>query len=242
MYERRAVLFLDILGFKQLIKEQREELILSALEIPKYLEGTYPFNGKTEMQISAFSDSIVVSEIVKDDHIGVTRMAGYASYLWWMFLSKGVLTRGGLSVGNLHHKNGILFGPAMNEAYELESQLAIYPRIVLSAEVQQCLFDELSKTHAKTPLMMMLGLEIMRRDFDGISHVHVLGPAGNSPSSIRPVKEENPATGMKSFTMDEINEAKWNAIERHLANRPTEPRSVVAKYDWLESYLSITKK
>ncbi len=54
MYERRAVLFLDILGFKQLVQEQREELILSALKIPESLKARYPFDGKLKCSYRHF--------------------------------------------------------------------------------------------------------------------------------------------------------------------------------------------
>jgi len=41
--------------------------------------------------------------------------------------------RGGITIGKLiHEENGALFGPAMNEAYLLESKCAIYPRVVIS--------------------------------------------------------------------------------------------------------------
>lgn len=43
--------------------------------------------------------------------------------------------RGGMTVGKLVHKRGgALFGPAMNEAYAIESQLARFPRVVVSEQ------------------------------------------------------------------------------------------------------------
>jgi hypothetical protein len=192
------------------------------------------------MQLSDFSDSIVVSEVVNDDHIGAIRMTHYASHLWWSFFAKGVLTRGGIAVGNLHHKNGILFGPAMNEAYELESQLAVYPRIVLSKDVQTHLRNELVKTHKDNTFMLMIGLEIMRSDFDGVSHVHVLGSSGHCSTEFRPSKQPDPVTGGTSFTMDELNEAKWAAVAEFIKDRPKELRPA-AKYDWLANYLAATQ-
>ena len=192
------------------------------------------------MQVSAFSDSIVVSEVVRDEHIGVIRLVGYASYLWWKFLAKGVLTRGGLSVGDLRHKDGIIFGPAMNEAYELESQVATYPRIVLSNDLQRSLLQELVREHGGNHLMLQFQAASTRRDFDGVHHVHVLGHAAVTPPELCPAKEANPATGGTSFTTEELNQSKWAAIEKFLAVRPTSLR-VASKYDWLASYLDDTK-
>ena len=47
-------------------------------------------------------------------------------------MSKGILLRGGITVGQLCHKDNIVYGPAMVEAYELESKSAIYPRVIVS--------------------------------------------------------------------------------------------------------------
>ncbi|MES2363971.1 MAG: hypothetical protein V4646_19530 [Pseudomonadota bacterium] len=240
MYEKRAVLFLDILGFKQLIQDKKEDLILSALEVPQHLQNQSPFDGKTEMKISAFSDSIAVSEVIKEDHIGVIRMMGYASYLWWKFFAKGVLTRGGIAVGDLRHKDGIIFGPAMNEAYELESQVANYPRIALSEDVRDRLIREVGSEYGHNASMLQFGLDIMRRDFDGVDHVHVLGPAGSCPAELQPHKDADPITGGKSFTSVELNQAKWATVTEFLEHRPTS-RRVASKYDWLSNYLTITK-
>lgn len=242
MYERRAVLFLDILGFKKLIDEHQEDLILSVLEMPKELQEKYPFNGKTEMQISAFSDSIVISEVVKENNVGMNRLVNYAGYVWWKFLAKGVLTRGGVAVGDLHHKNGILFGPAMNDAYKLESELAIYPRIVLSRESQQCLFKELNEEYKENSLMLAVTLNIMRRDFDGVTYIHTLGVSGVTPPEILPEKELDPVTQSRSYISSEINAAKWGAVDVFLKKeRPGELRAK-AKHDWLENYLNATSQ
>jgi hypothetical protein len=52
-------------------------------------------------------------------------------------LKIGFLIRGGVTIGNLYHAQGIVFGPAMVEAYELESRTAVYPRIVVSHTIMR---------------------------------------------------------------------------------------------------------
>lgn len=48
-------------------------------------------------------------------------------------LKKGILIRGGITIGNISYNSQTnqLFGKAMNRAYELESKIANYPRIVI---------------------------------------------------------------------------------------------------------------
>jgi hypothetical protein len=46
-------------------------------------------------------------------------------------LQYGFLTRGGIAVGQLHHRQNVVFGPALVEAVNLERE-AIYPRLICS--------------------------------------------------------------------------------------------------------------
>lgn len=183
-YEKRVVLFLDILGFKDLIKKGREIEILEALSIPKELVGRYPFDGSTKMEITAFSDSIVVSELVEGD-FNIRRMVGYASFLFTQFLEKKILIRGGIAVGNLHHKDGVVFGPALVDAYKLESELAFYPRIVITQEIARSTLASIVEHH-KEFASGFLGC--LRRDFDGVIHVNTFGPLAHMPSVGLPPK------------------------------------------------------
>lgn len=47
----------------------------------------------------------------------------------------GYLVRGGITCGQLIHTDEYLLGPAMNEAYRLESRIARHPRVVIDPEV-----------------------------------------------------------------------------------------------------------
>ena len=69
------------------------------------------------------------------------------------FLENGMLTRGGVAFGPVCHEGAIVFGAAMIEAYRMESELAIYPRVVVSTEAVE--------------RMGPLG-DALRRDQDGL--------------------------------------------------------------------------
>lgn len=50
-------------------------------------------------------------------------------------LDLGLLIRGGATIGKLYHADGVVFGDALIEAHEIESQVAFYPRVVLSQRI-----------------------------------------------------------------------------------------------------------
>lgn len=233
-YEKRAVLYLDILGFRELLNQGREDLLLSALEIPGDLQESYPFNGQTNMQISAFSDTVVVSEVVGDG-FGVVRLLNYASYLWWKFLVRGVLARGGLAVGDLIHDKRLLLGPSLIEAYDLESQVAIYPRIVVSNSARDFFISGLTNANRAAPSMIQMGLRALRKDFDGIFHVNTIGAISPTPPEIFGYPPLGPGES-RSMSEKEIMRAKINCVNRILSDQSGHSPKISAKYDWLDRY------
>lgn len=84
--------------------------------------------------ITYFSDSLVLS--AKSDDVIATQLilellAKLSIKLW---SDHSLLLRGGITEGKLIHiENGPLFGPAMNRAYYLESELAKNPRILIDS-------------------------------------------------------------------------------------------------------------
>jgi hypothetical protein len=157
-YQEKIVAFLDILGFKEIVKKSESdttkiELLSYAVEYLKGLEGSDNWNLKLiEIEedaqrkgvrnfdiskitkVTSFSDSVVVSVTVKGNvnEVLSTLIANLA-YLGAIFMEKGMLFRGGITIGNLIHKsNGTVFGQALIDAYELESRSAKFPRVILS--------------------------------------------------------------------------------------------------------------
>lgn len=157
-YENRVIAFIDILGFKEIIKESEQdtskiELVYSILEYLKALEtsdkwtlqlleieedaqkrGVGNFDVRNRINTTAFSDSIVISVKI-DENVNemVSTLIVNLAYVGAMLLEKGILIRGGITIGNIIHKeNGIVFGQGLIDAYILESKNAKYPRLIVS--------------------------------------------------------------------------------------------------------------
>ena len=117
--------------------------------------------------MTAFSDCVVFS-VDRMDGSGLMSILEIIAQFCARSFALGYLVRGGLTVGPLFHQHSIIFGAAMIEAYELESQNANYPRILISPTVEEDIkvFD---------PVFPMSGVEAIRRDKDDFLYVHILG-------------------------------------------------------------------
>lgn len=236
-YEKRAVAFLDILGFTDLIKEQGHEAeILAVFEHLRSRASQAERASKAgRVQFTAFSDCIVVSDELQDG-FGALRIAAYVAYLAQDLLARGFLVRGGLTVGDLYHRNGTVFGPAMIDAYALESKTAIYPRIaVLDAFKEEACKGAIAMSDGDVAHPRVQGEKSKyRRDFDGVLYLDVFHPLIPSPESL--IKVVNG----QSITNDDKGRAIIDAVRktRALRYKPEIAKPGVAqKYDWMETYL-----
>jgi hypothetical protein len=127
-YERRIVAFIDILGFKEIVKQSeydttKIELLYSVLDYLKDWEtsekwdlkfveieedaqkrGVDNFDIRGKTNSTSFSDSIVVSVKVDDNVNEMTStLVINLAYIGAILMEKGILFRGGLTIGNIIH-------------------------------------------------------------------------------------------------------------------------------------------
>jgi len=137
-YEHRLVVFYDILGWRSRIErtgndppkigEKRRHVLVG----PRVLTAQTP-SPTSDVRFSAFSDNIVISQMVSTAH-AIHFLATLCSFQIGS-ATDGYLIRGGVTVGNLHHDAESVFGPALNRAYYLESEIADVPRIIVDENV-----------------------------------------------------------------------------------------------------------
>lgn len=144
VYKKCYVAFLDILGYKNYIKETDPNEILKNIET--FIFGTesnhfglkrrFGITGE-DVNILCISDSIIIS-IEKEKPCALDAIAWLcgASQMQ-LLLHENLLMRGAISFGdfymNEHNRinSTILFGKAYNDAYALEEKTVIYPRIII---------------------------------------------------------------------------------------------------------------
>lgn len=84
------------------------------------------------VNVSTFSDNVVIS--LKPSKVVPFLLRAMATIVL-STATRGFYIRGGVAVGDIIHDDEVVFGPGLNRAYELESKIAKFPRIVVDQEV-----------------------------------------------------------------------------------------------------------
>jgi hypothetical protein len=189
-----------------------------------------PLSGwtRTDMRdlvTTSISDSIVISLPGLHGFQPLTCGVIWPIYIvmetvFWLqraLLQFGVLSRGAIAIGDLHHSQDVVAGEALIQAYELESSLAIYPRVILA----ETMVDLLLRADIPEAFLMRDRIaSLLTQDFDGLYFVDYLGVSLIEVEADWPVRLKR---------IERIVEAQTTSA--------TQPR-VLQKLGWLRSYLA----
>jgi len=234
-YEKRVVVFIDILGFREHIKQTTEDNgyfiklrnclnFIANLKIEN--DNEKKKNPENKREITVFSDSIVISYSTE-----------FEGSVFWLLLDvvhiqlemmkMGILMRGGLTVGNLCHNDNIVYGPAMIEAYELESKAAIYPRVVvneevfnIAAQIATAFANDGKITHTAATDEVQEMKEMCCKDRDGHWFINFLS------QSLEVNSVDNYFEALATLK---------NLISQEIEKNKLKP-SIFLKYEWLKNY------
>jgi hypothetical protein len=137
IYRDKYVLFVDLLGFGWRVRQSEssdewQESILKEIRLFRQSVADAPSCG---MVCTRFSDCIVIS--ADRTFEGLRGISNCLQTLTTNLIQYGILLRGGLVAGAIYHEDEVVLGPAMLEAYELESKKAKYPRTLVSEEIRK---------------------------------------------------------------------------------------------------------
>lgn len=132
-----------------------------------------------DMQFTQFSDSIILSVLFSPGNVGVF-LSCILRFLTRAFHS-GVFVRGGITIGQAFHVEARCFGPAVIRAYDLESTVAKYPRVIIDPNslekvlASKWVHSEIhDKKGKKLRVPRVKDTPLLRVDEDGLSFLNVL--------------------------------------------------------------------
>jgi hypothetical protein len=138
-YERRIVSFFDILGWRENIAEAGRDprRIARLASVPRRFSSIVT-GGADRVEgahLTSFSDNVVASVPFEERYL-IWTLQSLASIQIGAALA-GFWIRGAVTIGDLYHDKEIVFGPALNHAYFLESKVAKFPRIILDPDARE---------------------------------------------------------------------------------------------------------
>lgn len=229
--EDRFVAFIDILGFGDLVRRMTSGELELFKTIKKMLESilkheTRTYNSVVQalafrtLQMTSFSDYVVISDLT-DEYFNVLLAA---QELYMRLLLEGILCRGAIARGPIYHSGRIIFGEGLILAYKLESRAAIYPRIIVTDEVQQ----KFAESDVQSDDIDIKSSQMLARDHDGLWFINPFGyprgwlayRQGEDPEEVTQRKLER----IRARIIDGLTHAQQQSIS-HLDR--------VAKHRWL---------
>lgn len=166
-YEQRYCAFIDILGFSELIEtlgtgavslEHLRVLLTKVHNPPTTNAASLP---DADFRAQSISDAVALS--------GATNARGLGAIIHSInrlaidLLMEGFFIRGAIVKDSLFHDDKTVFGKALVRAYNLESTVARYPRVVVTREV----IEDMKEIDPD------MSPRLVRRSEDGPMFVHI---------------------------------------------------------------------
>ncbi len=255
-YENCFVAFLDILGFKDKVFETKKDdklldTLIKSLRINQYFTqsnkkevGNNTKKKKIEIRSYFFSDSFVF--MMKENKEDLVHLFLIIRYLQDRFWENDLCFRGAITKGKMYwpksNKENIILGPAMIKAYKLESQIAIYPRIIISKSLLNYINNENISAWPIGNRGKKLK-QFIKKDKDGVYFFDIL-----HPEVIRK-KGEDVKQINSNFSIDWNRSMEDNyknilrqveeIVEKGIKNQDEKKKQ---KYEWLKSYLEESRR
>ncbi|MGY6281926.1 hypothetical protein ACXIT0_03450 [Methylorubrum extorquens] len=220
-FEDRAVAFLDVLGFSNLVKnaEDSPAALTTLMGLRAVLDSHMRFDNQmlspsvpqTVVPLYTFiSDSIIISSPLQQGrYSGLAVVAVKAIQIAQKLLEGGHLLRGGISTGPVWHDVRNIFGTGYIDAFKTE-QRADHPRVVLSTSSEQ--------EWAKVP-DLMAGLGVI---YEGRLSLDVLNPVY--------VRSAHIHGGIEDFYAQVRERINSNLLSAPLGSAPR------AKWEWFAGF------
>jgi len=266
-FEECFVVFLDILGVKNSVKNRNQngDLINELIDVLKINSKFEPnikntSSGKLEIRSWYCSDSFVFLMKKKGNEKNLSQLFLIIRYLQDKSWENGFCLRGAVTLGDMYYpdKNeNVLLGEGIMRAYELESKVAIYPRIVVDEEVYNFiksnelrgypfgedgtkLIDLIKKDKVGVYYLDLLNPKILRREGEEIKCKKLNSKnLRKKGEKIKCKKEEKYFSitwnSNKKSKFEYIKDKVGEIVEGGLKN---ENIKIKQKYEWLKSYLN----
>jgi hypothetical protein len=240
-YEERYVGFVDILGFRDLLnklargtiphtlihgmlKKVHEPQQLLAISIP---DSSLRVVG--DLKALSISDAVAIS--THADAEGLNTIFDSICELATGLAEQGYLVRGGLTRGMLYQDDKTVFGQALVSAYQMESQIARYPRVLVPKSVH----ENIISFRGSDPKWNDAFEGIIKRSDDGPLFLNILRP---TLAKLQYGGADQTLVAEKGRARDRLK--KIGGAIQHQFDESIDDPKVFEKYQWFSRYFNET--
>lgn len=224
-----CVAYLDLLGTTKKIVEDENDKYLNIID--KAIEYAIDINKKItkssfieqyqgKIKTKAFSDNIIMAIPIKSENEKlsvITAVMEIAVILQSkLILECEWLSRGAITIGDLYIDENFVWGNALVRAYDFESNLAVYPRVIIDPEIMK--YYNYPGQESALSFLTSMGLD---KSQDELYHASLT-------SVLSPPKQEEMLEKLKRMCDNVYDDKK--------------DYRVIQKHDWLrKTYLNKTE-
>lgn len=230
MYEERIVAFVDVLGFKneiemKTVNSTNDEVEKETSRIYDFISQLQKdfvkrnFSSDSTYRVSQFSDSLVISYSISEQASVFWILMGLL-YLHLDAIFHGLLIRGAVTFGKLIHDDEHLFGPAIDEAYKMESEIAIYPRIIVNPKLIEIAMNNPNSSNSPEDEKEYIE-GLLKQDSDGFLFIDYL------KNGCDEIVSDEDYFGLPDF----FNKL----VEMINSNESTKDLKIIQKYNWVKN-------
>ena len=140
---KHAIAYIDLLGITEEIKDNQDQCLKNMAKALFFANEVRKrganFKFFEKMKTKAFSDNIVFAIEINDEINKESALTGVilAAYFFQRMLIQEChyLSRGAVTIGDLYIDNDIVWGKGLVRAYQLENDIAIFPRVIIDSEI-----------------------------------------------------------------------------------------------------------
>lgn len=198
----------------------------------------YDAVGNCDLALHAFSDFLILHSSVHDTKINypiidVWHMLLMCSHMFIAMLCLGKPIRGGIALGPAF--DGELYGNPYCVAYDVESAVAKWPRIVVHESLARFIWcqDGLDENDPRRPIILVfqnMCERLITRDIDGLLIVDYMGTGYRQTLSAQ-------ASGLKTFTTH-LHQAYEFVVAEQTRYRNEENSKLAMYYHMLRNYMA----
>jgi hypothetical protein len=236
-YQGTLLAYIDIIGFKDKVKNSLERddqlqtiyhIFQSQINNIKHtknqvknpdIDFSHPLRN---LKIHSFSDHIVISSIGFDSNI-LRGLLHVVTHFLYEAIDRYYFFRGSVVFDNNYSSKDIIFGPALIKAYEIENNLANWPRIVVDISI--------IKKLSKKDVELFFNNYYFITDNDGLTYLDYL-----RYTFLRMITEENAGKPSAPWALpaDFVFRQNRSAIVASIGAKPTV--QTLTKFHQLANY------